>query len=206
MTANYDPACIANNLAEKEYCLLERFLALEDVRALQQVFNDHRLRDNFKKAGVGTADRFKVLKEVRGDWIKWIDPETAAPATLGFIKIMQGIMEELNQLLFLSMKDFECHFALYPPGTFYEKHLDQFRGSNQRKLSFAFYLNENWEPGHGGELRLHLPEGPIDIAPIAGNLAIFRSDTVVHEVLTTTVNRYSITGWMRDRPVDFPIV
>lgn len=132
-------------------------------------------------------------------------PCRSGPATVRFIEIMEGLMAELNQLLYLSMKDFECHFALYPPGTFYEKHLDQFHGSRQRKLSFALYLNPDWVPKHGGSLRLHLPEGITDLAPLAGNLAIFRSDTVMHEVLSTAVNRYSITGWMRDRPLDFPI-
>ena len=58
-------------------------------------------------------------------------------------------MAELNRALFLSLKDYETHFAIYPPGTFYEKHVDQFQSSGARKISFAFYLNENWTQSDG---------------------------------------------------------
>ena len=33
----------------------------------------------------------------------------------------------LNRDLFLGLEDFESHFAMYPPGAFYLKHVDRFR-------------------------------------------------------------------------------
>lgn len=38
-------------------------------------------------------------------------------------------------------------------GDFYLKHLDSFRGNENRKLTTVFYLNENWTPADGGELK-----------------------------------------------------
>ncbi len=197
---------LADGLALNGYSIVENFLPPEEINQLLRVIEMHREEDRFRKAGIGNAYLFKVDKGVRGDYIKWIDPEDAAPAALDFLKSIGRLMDGLNRLLFLSLKDFECHYAIYPPGTFYEKHLDQFKSTNNRKISFAFYLNKNWGPKDGGELRLYRENGPIDIAPVAGRLALFRSDTVEHEVLITHKERCSITGWLRDRPVDLPFL
>lgn len=195
---------IADELAEQEFSIVDDFLSREEVLALNEAFSFHREQENFHRAGVGNAHLFHVDKQVRGDYIKWLDPEEALPAALNFLTKIQELMEKLNQLLFLSLKVLECHYAIYPPGTFYEKHLDQFKTTNNRKISFACYLNQNWQPGDGGELRLFRESGHLDVEPVAGRIALFRSDTVEHEVLKTHKDRYSITGWMRDRPLDIP--
>jgi SM-20-related protein len=93
--------------------------------------------------------------------------------------------------------------ALYPPGSFYRKHLDQFRGATHRKVSAILYLNPDWSPADGGELRLYLaPSGEgdhLDIAPLGGTLVTFLSDRFHHEVLPTRRERRSLTGWFRVR-------
>ncbi len=44
----------------------------------------------------------------------------------------------------------EFHYALYPEGTFYKRHLDTFQNDDRRKLSIVYYLNEeNWLPEYG---------------------------------------------------------
>ncbi len=197
---------IADSLAGQEFCVIDDFASAELVESLLEAVAFHREEENFHKAGIGNAHLFTVDKQIRGDYVKWIYEEDAQPATLVFLRGVEDLMASLNRLLFLSLKDLECHYAIYPPGTFYEKHLDQFKSTNNRKISFAFYLNQNWEPGDGGELRLYRPDGNLDIAPLAGRLAVFRSDTVEHEVLVTQKDRYSITGWMRDRPVGLVIL
>lgn len=204
---NQDYDIIADQLAEQDYCLVENFLSVKQVGNLRDAFAKHRKEDHFKKAGIGNMHLYQVAKEVRGDYIKWIEPENAHPAAAEFLELTAELMQNLNRLLYLSLKDFECHYAIYPPGTYYERHLDQFKLANNRKISLACYLNPDWKAGDGGELRIYDKNGDsIDIAPKAGHLAIFRSDTVEHEVLTTHTDRYSITGWMRDRPLDFPLL
>jgi SM-20-related protein len=89
--------------------------------------------------------------------------------------------------------------TIYPPGSYYKRHLDQFKKDDHRKLSVICYLNENWKEEEGGQLRIYLPDKDIDVLPIAGRLVCFRSDQLEHEVLRATRPRLSITGWILDQ-------
>lgn len=66
----------------------------------------------------------------------------------------------------------------------------------------VLYLNHTWKSEDKGELRLHL-EHPkphqVDISPIAGRLVCFLSAEVLHEVLETTVPRFSFASWWKRR-------
>ena len=84
--------------------------------------------------------------------------------------------------------------TVYPPGAFYKKHLDQFNRDDHRKLSIICYLNNDWLPEYGGQLRMWISGKPIDVLPTAGRLVCFRSDMTEHEVLPATHPRLSITG------------
>ncbi|HMX26231.1 MAG TPA: 2OG-Fe(II) oxygenase, partial [Blastocatellia bacterium] len=66
-------------------------------------------------------------------------------------------------------------------------------------ISCTLYLNDNWQAEAGGQLRLYLPEGSVDVLPEAGTCALFRSDIFFHEVLPATKTRFSLTGWFRRR-------
>ena len=70
------------------------------------------------------------------------------------------------------------------------------------------YLNEGWQPLHGGQLRLYPPtcrspsltdeigSALCDVAPIADRLLLFYADfRVPHEVLPAYVPRLAITLW-----------
>jgi SM-20-related protein len=104
--------------------------------------------------------------------------------------------------LFLSLKDYEIHMTVYPTGSFYKRHLDQFRADDHRKLSAICYLNRNWTDDDGGQLRMYLPEGNKDFLPLAGRLVCFRSDQIEHEVLPAKKERLSLTGWILDQYSD----
>lgn len=196
---------LADNLAALDYVVLDSFLDAAEIDKLIALFDHHREEDNFQAAGIGRAVKYQVNRQIRGDYIKWLDPDHALPAAVDLLERMHQLRTQLNRLLFLSMKDLECHLALYPPGTFYERHLDQFHNRNFRKLSFVIYLNRHWQASHSGELVLYKDGMAIGIPPLAGRMVIFRSDSVEHEVLTTSKSRLSITGWMLDRLVDWPV-
>jgi SM-20-related protein len=115
---------------------------------------------------------------------------------------VEELIRFLNQALFLSLKDLEVHMTVYPVGSFYKRHLDQFKQDDHRKLSVICYLNNNWKVEHGGQLRMYLADKSLDAFPTAGKLVIFRSDQIEHEVLPATRPRMSITGWILDRLVD----
>lgn len=69
-------------------------------------------------AGVGRGATQEVRETIRGDQIQWIDPGQAE-ACDQYLAAMDQLRLAINQGLFLGLEDFECHFALYPPGAFY---------------------------------------------------------------------------------------
>ncbi len=194
-----------DRLAERSWICLDNFLSLGELEALLAEFEAHREQEDLRRAGIGKSFHYQREEEIRGDYIVWIDPQHSAPASLAFIQRMKAFMLDLNKVLYLSMKDIESHFALYPPGTFYQRHIDQFKNSGHRILSFACYLNRDWAEGDGGELEILDGKETHQLAPISGRLVLFRSDLIEHAVLETKKDRISVTGWMLDRPIDHPI-
>jgi SM-20-related protein len=192
---------IADGLAEQGYAVSDHFLNDEEVKAILQSGDFNDTLGHFKKAGIGKKHDAQINEAIRGDYIQWLDKNTASEAVKIYLTRLQELLQFLNQALYLSLKDAEIHLTIYPPGTYYKRHLDQFKKDDHRKLSVICYLNENWDENYGGQLRMHLPSGPSDVFPIAGRLVCFRSDQIEHEVVAATRERLSITGWMLDQTV-----
>ncbi|MEK6476109.1 2OG-Fe(II) oxygenase [Catalinimonas sp. 4WD22] len=189
---------LVDQLAENGYGLIDHFFSPEQVNAVVDRFQDLSEEGEFKKAGIGKMQNFAVDKSVRGDYIRWINPNDMTEVTANYVGKMRQLMEYLNYTCFLGLKDFEAHFAMYPAGTFYKRHADRFQQNAHRVISTVCYLNKDWEEKDGGQLRMFLPDEEFDIAPLSGRLVCFRSE-IEHEVLITTRSRYSITGWMLDQ-------
>lgn len=165
-------------------------------------FSDRLIEeDRLRRAGIGSLGQFELNRKVRGDEIYWLQRNETDQCIVLFFSEIQSLIENLKREFFLSLNDAEFHFAHYPPGTFYRRHLDQFKGRNNRQISVILYLNDHWKPGDGGELKIYTTEGSELIAPVGNRLAVFRSDTVEHEVLPTHVLRRSVTGWLLNNPV-----
>lgn len=137
---------------------------------------------------------------LRGDDTLWLDDPACGPAARDLLAALDDLREGLNRRLTLGLASVEAHFAHYPVGAGYARHVDGFRHDDARVLSLVLYLNADWPEGAGGELRLHLPEGARDIAPRMGTLVLFLSAAVEHEVLPATRPRYSVAAWFRQRP------
>jgi len=195
---------ISDGLCGPGYSILDGFLNPDTIEQIRTHMNKLHQAGDFKEAGIGAVDKYQVNQSIRKDWIHWIDPVQADPAAGVFIGQLRELMERLNRLCFLGLKDFEMHYAMYPAGAFYKRHLDQFKSNDHRRLTFLCYLNTGWQEGDGGLLRMYLKNGqgeetPFDVSPIAGRLVFFRSDAIEHEVLVCQRQRYSITGWILDR-------
>lgn len=150
-------------------------------------------------AGIGRGVAKVVHTGIRGDKIQWLESDQHV-AVDRYLALMEHIRVAINQTLFLGLEDFEGHFALYPAGAFYKKHLDRFRDDDRRVVTCIAYLNEQWLPEQGGELRMYLDDGQThDVVPQAGTLIVFMSAQWPHEVLPATRDRLSITGWLRRR-------
>jgi SM-20-related protein len=193
---------IADDLAEFGFSVSDQFLSQQEVQSIVAVEHFQNALTEFKQAGIGKNNNLQVNEAVRGDYIRWIDKTTAAEPLRLYNQRLDELRTHLNQSLFLSLKDIEVHMTVYPAGAFYKRHLDQFKQDDHRKLSVICYLNERWDTSHGGELRMYLENGPQGFLPIAGRLICFRSDLIEHEVLPSTRERLSLTGWMLDQISD----
>jgi len=161
-------------------------------------------RGDFKRAGVGRGLDLQVREDVRRDEVMWLQTGVDAGEQVIYLAKLELLRLALNQRFFLGLFEFEGHFAIYPEGAFYKAHLDRHAGTNDRIVTIILYLNLDWQPGDGGELKLWTtPEGKagafILIEPRMGTLVCFMAGDFWHEVLPATKTRMSITGWFRQR-------
>jgi SM-20-related protein len=193
---------IADGLAEEGYAVVDQFLSQQEVDAILDLDTFKNGLAQFKKAGIGKNQQLQINESIRGDYIQWLDKNTAPPSVKVYLDRLNDLTSFLNQSLYLSLKDYEVHMTIYPSGSFYKRHLDQFKKDDHRKLSVICYLNYDWKEEHGGQLRIYLPDGSKDFLPVAGRLICFRSDLLEHEVLLANRERLSLTGWMLDQHTD----
>lgn len=190
---------IVDDLATRGWSQQDTFLPEPLTLALAAECRKRAAEGELEPAGVGRGVAQEVREGIRGDRIQWLEPGQAEPCDQ-YLALMDGLRLALNRGLFLGLEDFECHFALYPPGAFYRKHVDRFRDDDRRMVSAVIYLNEGWQAEHGGQLRMTL-KGDVehDVQPIGGCLVVFLSGDVPHEVLPAHRDRLSLTGWFRRR-------
>lgn len=190
---------VADGLAENGFAIIDDFLSPHEVQSILQLDEFKNGLLQFKKAGIGKLQDKQINEAIRGDYIQWVDRTSAPPSIQAYLAKLNELISFVNQSLFLSLKDYEVHMTIYPPGSYYKRHLDQFKKDDHRKLSVICYLNENWKEDEGGQLRIYLPEKHMDVLPVAGRLVCFRSDQLEHEVLAATRPRLSLTGWILDQ-------
>ena len=194
-------AFIIENIAQQGYAVVEQFINTQEIASLAAEAKILYSAGEMNKAKTGIS---KVENStLRGDFIHWIETSAASEAELSYLNIMDELQQAINQAFFLSLFELESHFAIYPPGAGYQKHLDQFVGKVERKISSILYLNEDWKDQDGGQLRMYLDKNDttrfVDINPQAGTLVVFLSSDFLHEVLPAKRERISITGWFRTR-------
>ena len=203
-----------NQITDRGYCVMDNFLSPSVIDTLASevlVLQDSAL---LHAANTGRAQT-TVNTKLRGDSIFWLNEADASPAQRTYFDEMERLRSGLNQHLYLGLDVLESHLALYPIGAGYQKHLDRFKANDnsqlpQRQISCILYLNKDWLEEDGGYLRLYLnaddatdgivdTASSLDIAPIAGRLVMFLSDTFYHEVMPANRARMSLTGWFLNR-------
>ncbi|MDI5922989.1 2OG-Fe(II) oxygenase [Halomonas sp. LR5S13] len=209
MTTTVIPACTAlprERLAELVDALVaqgwyvgEAFIPADLCAELYQELGAMADREALDAAGIGRGQEHALRRDIRGDAIRWLDRESRARRR--YLEAMGALQQELNRALFLGLFEYEAHFAHYPSGAFYRRHLDSFRGRANRVVSTVGYLNPDWPADGGGEMVIFAAEDPerelVRVRPEAGTFACFLSESVPHEVLPTRLPRASIAGWFR---------
>lgn len=195
-------ALIVRSIEHQGYAVCEHFLPdtvtaalLEQIRSLDGSV--------FREAGIGRGELFQINTGIRRDRVCWIGE--GGGALVPFFQEISRLQQALNRCLFLGLKDYECHWAFYPEGGFYRRHVDAFVGEANRRVSTVLYLNPDWQPDSGGELVLYQNESQVEllrVPPRQGTLAVFLSEEFPHEVLPTRQARYSVTGWFRVQEAD----
>ncbi|WOI53661.1 2OG-Fe(II) oxygenase [Parvularcula sp. LCG005] len=127
-----------------------------------------------KDAGVGRGADYQQDRNIRRTRITWLDG--SSPVQIAFLRYCETLRQAMNRELFAGLQSFEAHYAIYPPGGHYTRHLDAFahpsrpagerpiRGHTpkNRVMSLVCYLNEAWDEADGGTLALwdHVPVDP----------------------------------------------
>lgn len=189
---------LKTSLETKGYFVGENFLPEPLARELFSEATN--LATDFQQATIG--QRKQASPHQRGDRIFWIDESTSSKAQRTLFDLLGSLKYLLNESLFLNIDSMELHFAVYPPGGFYERHRDAFKHrptDRARVVSFIFYLNPNWSESDGGALKLYLNDSILTVLPKLGTAVFFLSQEIEHEVLPTHKDRWSIAGWMRRR-------
>jgi len=184
-----------NELAEKKWTILE--LPKTFSLALQSQAICRLQEGLFRPAELAQAK--KVVAEVRNDQILWLDAQkikfTETEDLL--FKNLETLKNEIRNDFRIGLTEFECHYAFYDKGHYYQRHLDSTQDNNKRFFSFVIYLNSDWNKNDGGELVGYENEKIIfQQQPELGKMVLFQSD-LPHEVRTTQRARLSLTGWFR---------
>jgi SM-20-related protein len=194
---------ISQEIYSNSYVVVDNFADQAFRKELLKEQTDLLNQGQFKKAAVGRGDQKQVRSEIRSDEVLWMDPTALSPLQAIFWEKIEELKQVLNRRCFLGLKSFEGHFARYPIGSFYKRHLDQFHAVPHRIVTVILYLNESWTEADGGQLRMYFPqedgsERVEDVLPLGGRLVVFLSEEIPHEVLPTKKERISITGWLRN--------
>jgi SM-20-related protein len=195
---------IIENIAQQGYAVIEQFINPQEIASLSR---HAKFLQNAGEMHNATTGITKVENAtLRGDLIYWMEANNANAAEMVYLNAMTALQQAINQAFFLGLFELESHFAIYPPGAGYQKHLDQFIGKAERKVSSILYLNDDWKREDGGQLRMYLAKSDttrfIDITPQAGTMVVFLSSDFLHEVLPAKRERTSITGWFRARSLN----
>ena len=194
------PDKIALALAESGWCLVRDYLSTSETAALRQECLETYAQGDFHPAGIGRGSA-EVHTDIRGDRILWIDEANPGLALQKALAKLEALRLAINEHLFLGLFDAELHYAVYPPGAGYRRHLDRFQDDDRRTLTVILYLNENWAPADGGLLRFWPDDSDrrIQVVPTGGTLMTFLSERFWHEVTPAQRQRLSLTGWFRRR-------
>lgn len=183
---------IADALVDKGYIILD----IDDP--LMNALAKHSQNiDTYLQASIGRDTSKQEVLTVRSDKIQWLHESSEPDAS--YLDAMKALQEGMNERLYMGLRYHEAHYAYYPVGSFYKKHLDAFKGKSSRKLTTVLYLNEAWQETDGGALIIYdeHDEEITRVLPALGRMVIFLSDRFPHEVLPANKDRYSIAGWFR---------
>lgn len=188
---------LINSFIANKIGISDHFLSASLSEHLRENISELNFTNQLKSAGTGNEVQVVHDKLFRSDIIYWLDRAHNNEYENEFFDLMDSFINYLNETCYTGITGYEFHYTLYEPGSFYKKHLDQFRNNDSRQYSMIIYLNENWQEKDGGELCIHQNNIKENISPNNCKAVFFKSSELEHEVLLTHKPRMSITGWLK---------
>eukprot|EP00929_Paragymnodinium_shiwhaense_P068009 TRINITY_DN34183_c0_g1_i4.p1 TRINITY_DN34183_c0_g1~~TRINITY_DN34183_c0_g1_i4.p1 ORF type:complete len:424 (-),score=42.86 TRINITY_DN34183_c0_g1_i4:52-1275(-) len=149
-----------------------------------------------------------LLHSSRGDVIRFSQDDTGMAGTCKLYETLDRLVRGLQSMPQVSARlrhtsfSNDAMFSVYPGGSArYVRHCDNSLMTDGRRLTCILYLNEDWQPSHGGCLRIFEPTMQsmtykIDVEPIWNRLVIFWSnEDAPHEVLASYKHRAAVSVW-----------
>jgi SM-20-related protein len=188
---------LINSFVDNGVGVSEHFLGKELAKLLQQNLQELDRDKRMLPAGIGNNLLKDHTQKTRGDKIFWLDKKNKNINELAFMEHVEDLIDYLNKTCYTGINDYEFHYALYEPGSYYHRHKDQFKNNSDRKYSLISYLNDDWIPGDGGALMIYHDNKTETILPTMQKTVFFKSNELEHEVAIAHRARMSITGWLK---------
>jgi SM-20-related protein len=189
--------CLIDSFIADKVGLADNFLNASLAAHLKENLISLYANNQLLAAGIGNEARLTHDKLLRNDKIYWLDRAHENPFEILFFELMDSFVSHLNRTCYTGITGYEFHYAMYEKGSFYKKHLDQFKSNKSRAFSMIMYLNLDWKAADGGELCIYHTDYLQTISPMNGKCVFFKSSELEHEVLMTNQSRLSITGWLK---------
>jgi SM-20-related protein len=173
------------------------FISEKLSKGLQQNIRQLQLDKTMTSAGIGNTKLKDNDQKMRGDKISWLDKSNNNVYEQEFLELAENFIGHLNSTCYSGINSYEFHYAVYEKGSFYKRHMDQFKTDNKRKFSFINYLNDDWLEADGGQLCLYQSNEVQRIQPDSKTAVFFKSDDMEHEVMLCNRSRMSISGWLK---------
>jgi len=188
---------LIDGIVNQQYGICDHFISVEQAAELRLQLLHNFTADKFAQASVGKGPQQKQHLEIRSDSILWIENDSRNPLERIYLDFVGEFMQYMNRTCFTALNDFELHYACYPAGSFYRKHVDSFVNDKSRQYSLIVYLNPDWAEADGGQLKLYIEDKTVEILPESGRAVCFPSHLIPHEVANSNKQRLSLTGWLK---------
>lgn len=143
---------LIQGLINDNYGCCDNFLSDSTMLGLRE--NMEILNDSGKMiaAGIGNKLNFHKNDAIRKDKVNWISEQSINEHEEVYLNKIWRFIDYLDKTCFTSIRNFESHYSSYDKGSFYRKHIDQFKSEKGREYSIVLYLNQNWKNEDDGQL------------------------------------------------------
>ena len=134
---------LIQGLIDNQYGCCNDFIIPSTITGLRNNIATLNASGKMKSAGIGNKNDLQNNQLIRSDKVNWIEELSTNPFEKIYLEKIWRFIHHLNKTCFTSLKTYESHYANFEQGSFYKRHLDQFKSEKGRKYSIVLYLNQN---------------------------------------------------------------